>query len=180
MSPNESYGSRFAQAVGQYLQENNLSSLGKISGRILAELAQRFHDNERKVKRQKVKLASEEEWVKEIESDPVMKGIDVRQELGKCQFWCKTNRKVCTRKLFTNWLLKCDRAVGSSYDGATSRPKIEQPRRNYGVNTIVPGWAMLLRTVPELNFSNDEIDAYCALEWEELPVPVREKIVKVA
>jgi hypothetical protein len=182
MSPNESYGARFAASVGEYLSANGIKSLGGINSRILAEIAQRFHDNERKVKRQKIRLASEEEWLKEIEADPAMAGIDVRKELGKCQFWCKNNQKVCTRRQFSSWLLKCDREkpIGSSYDGATSRPKPQPIKRAYGVNTIVPGWAMLLRTVPELNFTDEEIESYCAQEWEELPVPVREKIIKVA
>lgn len=180
MTPAETYGSRFAASVAEYLTANGLKSLGQINGRILAEIAQRFHDNERKVKRQKIRLASEEEWLKGIEADPAMKGIDVRQELGRCQFWCKGARVVATRARFIKWLLKADRTVGASYDGVTSRARPQPAKRVYGVNTIVPGWAMLLRTVPELNFTNEEIDAYCAQEWEELPVPVREKIIKVA
>jgi hypothetical protein len=182
MSDAQTYGHRFTIAVGEYLTQNNLKSLGAINSRILAEIAQRFHDNERKVKRQKVKLASDEEWLKEIEAEPATQGIDVRKELGKCQFWCKSRNRVCTRRMFERWLLNpnCERTVTGSYDGATSRPKLTQVKRVYGVNTIVPGWAMLLRTVPELNFTDAEIDAYCAQEWEELPVPVREKIIKVA
>lgn len=182
MSPNETYGHRFTEAVRAYLEANGLKTLGQINSRILAEIAQRFHDNERKVKKQKVKLASDEEWIKEIEAEPATQGIDVRKELGKCQFWCKSRNRVCTRRMFERWLLNpnCERTVTGSYDGATSRPKPVSTRPKYGVNTIVPGWAMLLRTVPELNFTDVEIDAYCAQEWEELPVPVREKIIKVA
>ncbi len=182
MNSPTTYGERFSASVGEYLKANNLTSLGKISGRILGELAQRFHDNERKVKKQKVRLASEEEWLKEIESEPAMKGIDVRQELGRCQFYCKNNNRICTRKTFTNWLLNplTQKAVLASYDGATSRPKPAYVKPHYDVTTIVPCWAMLLRTVPEMNFTNEEIEAYCALEWEELPVPVRDKIVRVA
>lgn len=182
MSPNESYGARFASSVGEYLAANGIKSLGGINSRILAEIAQRFNDNERKVKRQKIKLASDEEWIKEQEADPAMKGIDLRQELGRCQFWCKNNQVVATRRRFTAWLLKAakEKPFDQSYDGATSRPKPTQVKRTYGVNTIVPGWAMLLRTVPELNYTPQEIDEYCMMEWEELPVSVRERIIKVA
>lgn len=182
MTPAETYGCRFAESVRAYLEINGLKSLGQINSRILAEVAQRFHDNERKVKKQAVKLASDEEWLKTLEAEPFTKGIDVRRELGRCQFWCKTRGRIATRRTFEKWLLSpnCERAVTGDYDGATSRAKPQPVKRTYGVNTIVPGWAMLLRTVPELNFTDAEIDAYCAQEWEELPVPVREKIIKVA
>jgi len=182
MNTNESYGARFSVSVGEYLKTHGLSGLGRINGRILADLAQRFHDNERKVKKQKVKLASDEEWLKSIEADPAMAGIDVRRELGRCQFWCKRRGRICTRRTFEAWLLNpnTEKAVLASYDGATSRPKPTPVKPTYDVTTIVPCWAMLLRTVPEMNFTNEEIEAYCAQEWEELPVPVREKIIKVA
>jgi hypothetical protein len=183
MTSAETYGSRFAKAVREYLEANGLNSLGKINERMLAMIAQEFYDNEKKVKKQRVKLASDEEWLKVIEANPIMQGIDVRRELGIAQFWCKPRNRQCTRRFFEEtWLVNRlkEQTISRSYDGATSRPKPQPVKRTYGVNTIVPGWAMLLRTVPELNFTDDEIEAYCAQEWEELPVPVREKIIKVA
>jgi hypothetical protein len=119
MTPAESYGSRFAKCVADYLAANGLKSLGQINARILAELSQEFHDKNKAVVKRQVKLAAEEEWLSELEANPVSAGLDVRRELGKAQFWCRENRRVCTRRFFTNWLIKAERPTGG-YGGQES------------------------------------------------------------
>jgi hypothetical protein len=181
MTPAESYGSRFAKFVADYLAANSLKSLGQINGRILAELSQEFHDKNRAVVKRQVKLAADEEWLKGIEGEPAMQGIDVRQELGKCQFWCKQRQRVCTRKTFENWLLKADRSIIRSYDGATSKPaKPQPPKPRFTLDTPVPGWPRLLRFEVFPNTPDEELDLLCSKDWSELPADIREKIIHAA
>lgn len=183
MTRAETYGHRFTLAVAEYLKANSLLSLGKINARILADIAQQFHDNEKKVVKRKVQLASEEEWLKEIEADPAMAALDVRKELGMAQFWCKPRNRQCTRKFFLEtWLmraLKDSKTVGRSYDGATSKPaKPQPPKPRYTLDTPVPSWPMLLRNY--ITLSPEETDRLCLLDWDQLPVDVRTKIIQVA
>lgn len=179
MTRAETYGHRFSLAVAEYLKQNSLLSLGKINARILADIAQQFHDNEKKVVKRAVKLASDEEWLKGIEADPAMAGVDVRQELGKAQFWCKSRQRQCTRKFFENWLLKAEKTIVRSYDGATSKPaKPQPPKPRYTLDTPVPGWPLILRNY--LNYSEPLADQLCACDWSDLPVDVRTKIIQAA
>lgn len=181
MTRAETYGHRFSLAVAEYLKVNNLSSLGKINGRILAEIAQAFHDNEKKVKKQAVKLASEEEWLKETEANPIFANIDVRKELGIAQVWCKDRQRVCTRRFFTDWLVREVKQgkISRSYDGATSKPaKPQPPKPRYTLETPVPAWPMILRNYIPL--SPEETESLCNMDWDQLPVPVREKIIRAA
>lgn len=53
-----------------------------------------------------VSKMSEEEWIVHLEAEPALRGVDVRRELGRAQFWCKENNRICTRKFFVNWLGK--------------------------------------------------------------------------
>ena len=179
MTRAETYGHRFSLAVAEYLKANNLKSLGQINGRILADIAQQFHDNEKKVVKRAVKLASDEDWLRGIESDPAMQGCDVRQELGKAQFWCKSRQRQCTRKFFENWLLKAEKTVVRSYDGATSRPpKPQPPPPRYTVDAPVPGWPLILRNY--LDIPESEADALCQLDWSQLPTTIRQQIITAA
>ncbi len=179
MTRAETYGHRFSMAVAEFLTANGLKSLGQINGRVLAEIAQRFHDNEKKVVKRAVKLASDEEWLKGIEADPAMEGIDVRRELGKAQFWCKSNQRECTRKFFEKWLLKAEKTVIRNYDGATSKPaKPQPPKPKYTLETPVPSWPMIVRNYIPL--PPDETERLCELDWDQLPVDVRTKIIEAA
>tara|TARA_R110000868_G_scaffold236309_2_gene490347 strand:+ start:544 stop:1086 length:543 start_codon:yes stop_codon:yes gene_type:complete len=180
MNPPGNYGEQFTFAVREYLVSNGLKSLGQINATVLAELAQRFHEKHTAAQKTKRRLANEEDWLKEMESDPAMQGIDVRRELGKCQFWCKQRGFVCTRRRFTNWILKAERPVGHTYDGASSRPKPVQAKAVYSVEIPVPAWSMLLRYGTQFDLTEAEIDRLCALDWHELPVGLREKLIQVA
>lgn len=174
------YGDRFVISVREYLQSNGFTRLGQINASILSEIAQRFHDKNAAVVKTKRKLASEDEWLKELEADPAMRGLDVRRELGKCQFWCKNNGVVCTRKRFSNWLLKAERTVTHTYDGASSRPvKVEQPKPALSIESPVAGWPLILRNevagIPE-----KDIEAWCGGDWADLPQQIRQLIVQSA
>lgn len=179
-NPPANYGEQFTFAVREYLVANKLTSLGQINAKLLADLAQRFHEKFMAAKKTVRRKESEEEWLRGIEADPAMAGLDVRQELGKCQFWCKQHGLIASRARFTNWLLKADRKVGFTYDGASSRPKPIPHKPVYSVEIPVPGWAMLLRYQSDTGMSEAELDRVCALDWHELPVDLREKIIRVA
>ena len=173
------YGDQFVDSLREYMAANNIKTLGGINGTLLAELAQRFHVKFTGAQKTKRKLACEEEWIKQLEADPVTKGIDVRKELGKAQFWCKEKRRVCTRAFFTNWILKADKAVNFTYDGASSRPVKSTARPTFTTETPVPGWPLLLRSQVS-DLPESEIDLLCAGDWNELPINVRTKIIAVA
>jgi len=69
---------------------------------------------------------TEEEFVKYLEAEPVIveAGVDVKKEIGKCQFYWRGKSKVPSRQRVVNWLLRCaDRPVSGSYDGASSVTK---------------------------------------------------------
>lgn len=61
---------------------------------------------------------SDEEWVISLEGEPSLHGINIRREIGKCQFWCKTNKKLPTRRRIVNWLNKAERVVDLKAGGA--------------------------------------------------------------
>lgn len=181
MTRAETYGHRFSLAVAEYLTQNGLKSLGQINGRILADIAQKFHDNEKKVTKRAVKLASEEEWVASLEADPLWAGVDVRRELGKCQFHFKDTPRKVTRKTFKAWLLRGESmgTLARCYAGETSKPaKPQPPKPRYTLDTPVPSWPMLLRNYIPL--SPEETERLCELDWHQLPVEVREKIIQAA
>jgi hypothetical protein len=48
--------------------------------------------------------ASDEAWLDGLSQDPTYKGINVRQEYGKCVNWCAANRKQPSRRRVINWL----------------------------------------------------------------------------
>lgn len=62
----------------------------------------------------KPNLANDETWLKELEADPTYTGIDIRQELGKMQQWCKLKGKQPTRMRFLNWIGRADRKTIST------------------------------------------------------------------
>lgn len=57
----------------------------------------------------KPNLANDDDWLKTLEADPTYTGIDIRQELGKMQQWCKLKGKQPTRMRFLNWIGRADR-----------------------------------------------------------------------
>jgi hypothetical protein len=49
-------------------------------------------------------IASDEVWLDGLSQDPTYKGMDVKQEYGKCVNWCLVNRKQPSRRRVINWL----------------------------------------------------------------------------
>jgi len=89
------------------------SSLGIIDGkplpidardRVLNRMVALFIAEAPKAKRKpKVSEMTDEDWLISLESEPSLKGINIRQELGKAQFWCKQNKRVFYRYLHRYW-----------------------------------------------------------------------------
>lgn len=174
------YGDRFVLAVREYLHANGFTRLGQINAKILAEIAQRFHDKNAAAVKTKRKLECEEDWLLSLEADPAMQGVDVRRELGRAQYWCKQNRRVCTRPFFSNWLLKAEKTVNFTYDGASSRPvKVAPPKPTLTADAPVAGWPLILRNEVS-GIDASQVDAFCAADWSDLPKQIRETIIKFA
>lgn len=69
----------------------------------------------------------DEEFVEAMEKEPLMKGVDVRRELGKCQFWCNTNGARYSRARAVKWLMKADRDLKVNCAGQSSFNKSAPP-----------------------------------------------------
>ncbi len=167
-------GEHIAQAVRDHLQTNGLTQK-HLTGAVLAEIADRCLAHLEKLKDRKLRLATEGDWIREVESLPHLAGVDVRKELAKCQFWCKTNGKPCTKKRFTNWLSKDDLARLVSPGGSA-----ERPRAANGVEASFPGWlAVLNELFPESVQARGglfEIKAESDYEWGRLDGAIRKAI----
>ncbi len=137
-----------------------------------------------KPKPKRTAAAIDDAWLDELEKEPANRGIDVRRELGRMQFWCRNHRKIPSRARFVSWLLSplCERSIQIDGDGLSSAPgrkKPVPPKPPLDGSAPVPGWPMLLRNhVHEL--SAEEIERYCAGDWAGLPQPLREKIAAQA
>lgn len=94
------------------------------------ELACECHAKAPKEKTPRSKPVSEmsdEEWIKSLEAEPALKGINVRQEIGRAQFWCKNNKRVPTRRFLVNWLNKAEKVVDLKAMGATHATGLRPP-----------------------------------------------------
>lgn len=61
------------------------------------------------------------EWLESLEAEPSLKGVDVKRELGKAEFWIKHNAgRKFTRKFFLSWLSKAERTITESGAGRSS------------------------------------------------------------
>lgn len=118
------FGDYFEQGIRLYLNVHGLKGLGAINGRILNELADKLYADYQAALRREKKKETALDWIEEMEQDPANKGLDVRSELVKAEFWCKNNSRVCTRRFFVGWLLKADRSVKpvNSVNTGISRP----------------------------------------------------------
>lgn len=70
---------------------------------------------------------SDSEWVESLENEPALKGINVRQEIGRAQFWAKNNKRVPTRRFLVNWLNKAEKVVDLKAMGATHATGLRPP-----------------------------------------------------
>lgn len=67
----------------------------------------------------------DDEWLANLKEDPAFEGIDIDAQLAKARFWCGQNGRQCTRRFFSNWLLKADKPILSQSGPPThteSRP----------------------------------------------------------
>lgn len=55
---------------------------------------------------------SDSEWLESIKANPAYAGVEIDREIGKCNAWCATNRKMPTRGRILNWLNRADRPIG--------------------------------------------------------------------
>ena len=79
--------------------------------------------------------AIDEEWIGELEANPVYTGIDIKRELGKAQAWAGVNGVGVTRRRFINWLNRAveSRPILVNGQGRTSfGPKPVQEQEPHG------------------------------------------------
>lgn len=67
---------------------------------------------------------SDDEWIAELEASPAMEGIDVKREIGRCQFHFRGKVKVLSRRRIEAWLLRSERTFVKPMDGASSRKQV--------------------------------------------------------
>lgn len=70
---------------------------------------------------------SDEQWIVSLETEPSLKGINIRQEIGRAQFWCKQNKRVPTRRFLVNWLNKAEKVVDLKAMGAQHATGLKPP-----------------------------------------------------
>jgi hypothetical protein len=78
-------------------------------------------------KKPKVSEMTDEDWIISLESEPSLKGINIRQEISKAQFWCKQNKRVATRRFLINWFNKAERVVDLKAMGAQHATGLKPP-----------------------------------------------------
>jgi hypothetical protein len=74
-------------------------------------------------KKSAAKMA-DDEWIASLEKEPALRGVDIRREIGKAQFWAKNHRRQATRAFIVNWLMKADRTLTVEMNGQTSRATV--------------------------------------------------------
>lgn len=57
---------------------------------------------------------SDDDWLKNLSSDPAYTGLDVPREHAKMIRWCETNGKQPSRKRLVNWLNRAERPMSGS------------------------------------------------------------------
>ncbi len=171
---NDKRGVFIADAVRQHLFTNGLKK-SQLTGVMVAEVAARALDHLDRLAAKRKRLATEEEWLDEMQADPLMVGVDVRKALANAQFYCRNNNRVCTRKMFGNWLQNpINRPIlhqGGSANG--SKPAVEG---------APPGWLVILnRLFPDSVLAKGgtfEIEKETDYNWSRLDLDVRRAIKK--
>lgn len=116
-------------------------------------------------------------WLDQLAEEPAMRFIDVKKELGRCQFWCKVNGKPITRRRFTTWLQRADPTIG--YDAAGKSSTDKKTAQAPNVYNEPPAWREILRGLGERKgWANDVIADACEKAWGEVSLTVRQEIIK--
>ncbi len=101
---------------------------------------------------------TDEEFIEFLESAEHLRGVDIQREIGKCQFWCKVNRKEATRMRIINWLNKAERTV--SFDG-TGKSSVK-PKESRGIPEPA-GWQQWVR-------DNSTDPSHADRQWASMPI----------
>lgn len=102
-------------------------AFGKLTKEKWLAVVRSFHEKEfPKGKRRATPKAalSDDEWIAELEASPAMEGIDVKREIGRCQFHFRGKVKVLSRRRIEAWLLRAERTFVKPMDGASSRKQV--------------------------------------------------------
>lgn len=165
-------GEHIAEAIREYLTGNKLKQ-SHLTGAAVADIADRVLKHLDQLAKKQKRLASENDWIAELETEPHLAAVNVRHELAAAQFWCKNNSRVCTRRFFVNWLNKAERDVVLSPGGA-------KPRGQAVFAPGAPGWlAKLNSQFPGCVYAAggvSEITAETDYQWGRLPLEIREQL----
>jgi hypothetical protein len=73
---------------------------------------------------------TDEEWIKSLEAEPALRGVNIRKEIERCNFWYRQNISkvgVPTRRRLVNWLNKAERVVDLKAAGASHASGLKLP-----------------------------------------------------
>lgn len=160
-----------ADNVRDYLTTNGLKQ-SQLTGATLAEIVDRTLAHLERLDKKKKRLATEDDWIKELESEPHLAGVEIRKQLAAAQFWCKNNARQCTRKFFVNWLNRAERSAVISPGGG--QPVINR----HDLYTEPKGWRQSESARKALNVSPEVWANICAEAWLDLSTDLRASILK--
>lgn len=129
MSSTPTKGHEFAQRLFT-IMSNCAQQLGRKLNKTewLACVSEEYNKtNKERKPRVDASQMSDEEWVRSLEQEPALKGVNVRQEISRCQFWCKNNKRLATRRTIINWLNKADRVADLKAMGAQHATGLKPP-----------------------------------------------------
>lgn len=93
----------------------------------MADVKKVIEEEEAKLRSKRQSEMTDEEWIQSLETEEALRGVEVRREIAKCQFWCKQNRRIATRRTIVNWLNKAERVVNLKAQGAQYATGLKQP-----------------------------------------------------
>ncbi len=122
-------------------------------------------------KKKPVSKMTDEEWLVHLESEPTLKGVDVRRELGKAQFWCNENSRKCSRRFFVNWVNnpRVERTITVDGAGKTSRAQVSAD-----INVEPAGWFAVAVRI----YGQFAADQFKAEGWRKVDPYYRKAILK--
>ena len=51
------------------------------------------------------------DWIAELSSNPAYVGLNIQEQAAKCQTWCKTSRKLFSKRRLVNWLNRAEKPL---------------------------------------------------------------------
>jgi hypothetical protein len=166
-----SRGTRCAEDVRLWLAANGLKQ-SQLTALTLAEIIDHRLDEDDRIAKNKRKLVSEEAYLKSLEADPYLAGVNIRQELAACQFWCKNNGCECSKRRFGNWIAKARKDKPLLSGGGTPPPK------KADIYTEPPDWKQNGRCRAALGLSPDSWALVVERGWFDLGPDVRKSILQ--